>query len=126
MSVTAYQRAQQTLETPRTAEYRLFAQVTAALLEAERDGAKDIRRLVDAIDWNRRLWSVLAADCSAEGNQLPNELRAQIISLSLWVSRYSSAVVQQGEEIEPLIYVNKNIMAGLADRAQNVSAKTAE
>jgi flagellar protein FlaF len=71
---------------------------------------------MDAIDWNRRLWSTLAADCTSPENKLAPPVRAQIISLSLWVSRYSSEAIQQGTSLEPLIDVNKSIMAGLAQR----------
>jgi flagellar protein FlaF len=116
MSIKAYQKAQAASENPRDVEYRLFGQVTRALMDAENLDRRDFRRLVDAIDWNRRMWSTLAADCTSAGNQLPETIRAQIISLSLWVSRYSSQVVREGAKIAPLIEVNKNIMEGLAPR----------
>jgi flagellar protein FlaF len=116
MSHKAYQKIQVATDDPRSTEYRLFAQVTHALICASETGRKDIRRLVDAIDWNRRLWSALAGQCIDPGNKLPDTLRAQSISLSIWVSRYSSEVVQDGASLEPLIDVNKSIMAGLAQR----------
>jgi flagellar protein FlaF len=112
MAVTAYQKAQRAAENPRNSEYRLFGQVTGALLDAQSAGAKG-SSLIDAIDWNRRLWSTLAVDCMNDGNQLPKELRAQIISLSLWVTKYSSQVMQEGVSIEPLIDINRTIMQGL-------------
>lgn len=116
MSLKAYQKAQLTAEDPRGIEYRLFAQVTHALIEADRKGRTDIPAFVDALDWNRRMWSTLATDCSNPDNRLAATVRAQIISLSLWVSRYSSEAIQQGISLEPLIDVNKSIMAGLAKR----------
>jgi len=112
MAVTAYQKAQRAAENPRNAEYRLFGQVTGALLDAQSAGAKGVS-LIDAIDWNRRMWSTLAVDCMNDGNQLPKELRAQIISLSLWVTKYSSQVMQEGVSLEPLIDINRTIMQGL-------------
>jgi flagellar protein FlaF len=116
MSHKAYQKIQGTTEDPRSMEYRLFAQVTHALIAAGEQGRADIPKLVDSIDWNRRVWSALAAQCIDPDNKLPEALRAQIISISLWVSRYSSEVVQQGASLEPLIDVNKSMMAGLAQR----------
>jgi flagellar biosynthesis activator protein FlaF len=115
MGLEAYRRVQRTAENPRQAEYRLFAQVTAALIKA-RDEKLTLAPLVDALDWNRRLWSTLSTDCAAAGNALPNELRAQIVSLAMWVSRYSSDVATQGASIDPLIDVNKSIMEGLSMR----------
>ena len=116
MSLQAYQKAQRSVENPRDTEYRLFAQVTQALIEADKTGRANIPVLIDALDWNRRLWGVLASDCAGDGNKLPDTLRAQIVSLSLWVSRFSSEVAASGESLEPLIDVNKSIMAGLARR----------
>jgi len=115
MTLRAYQKAQAAGETPRSSEYRLFGQVTGALIEAQRSGAKG-RSLVEALDWNRRLWSTLAADCLDEQNRLTRELRAQIVSLSIWVSKYSSQVAQ-GASIDPLIDVNRTVMQGLKEAA---------
>jgi flagellar biosynthesis activator protein FlaF len=116
MSLKTYQKAQTAVETPRVIEYRLFGQITGALMDAKTSGVKGTP-LVDAIDRNRRLWSMLAGDCMSEGNQLPKELRAQIVSLAIWVSKYSSDVTQQGAPLDPLIDVNRNIMQGLQSAA---------
>jgi flagellar protein FlaF len=94
----------------------LFGQVTGALMDAQNAGAKG-PSLIEAIDWNRRLWSTLAVDCMDDGNKLPNPLRAQIISLSIWVTKYSSQVIQQGVSLEPLIDINRNVMQGLQSAA---------
>jgi flagellar protein FlaF len=116
MSLQAYQRTQRNTENTKETEYRLFAQVTHALIEAGKKGRADVAGLIDALDWNRRLWTTLASDCAGSGNQLPPAVRAQIISISLWVSRYSSEAAQKGASLEPLIDVNKSIMAGLSQR----------
>jgi flagellar biosynthesis activator protein FlaF len=124
MGLEAYRRVQRTSEPPRQAEYRLFAQVTAALIKA-RDEKLTHVPLVDALDWNRRMWSTLSSDCAAPGNSLPTELRAQIISLGLWVSRYSSQVATQTASIDPLIDVNKSIMEGLSMRPDSIASPSA-
>jgi flagellar protein FlaF len=116
MSLQAYQRAAQQAETPRESEYRLFGQVTRALIEAAAVDASDFKTRIEALDWNRRVWTALAADCATPENNLPLNVRAQIISLSIWVSRHTSAVMRREETIEPLIDVNKIIMQGLAGR----------
>lgn len=118
MSLKAYQTATQRSETPRDAEYRLFGQVTRALMEAAEVDPSDLQTRMEALDWNRRVWSALAADCAIPENQLPQALRAQIISISIWVNRHTSAVMRREESIEPLVEVNKAIMQGLAGRAE--------
>lgn len=115
MSLKAYQKAQTSVETPRQTEYRLFAEVTKALLAAKEMTVKN-GTYVEALDWNRRVWSTLTTDCAMEGNQLPKTLRASIISIGMWVSKYTSEVIRQGADIDALIDVNRAIMEGLAAR----------
>jgi len=113
MSLRAYQQANARSERPRESEYRLFGQVTRALIEASKAPATDLRARIDAIDWNRRLWSTLAHDCCKPENQLPTPLRAQIISLNSWVRRHSSAVMRGEGQFEDLIEINRIMMQGL-------------
>ena len=122
MSLQAYQSAAQRAENPREAEYRLFGQVTRALMEAAKADPSDYLTRIDALDWNRRLWSALASDCSDPSNALPAPARAQIISLSIWVTKHTSAVMRREEEIEPLIDVNRLIMQGLSGGAASEAA----
>jgi flagellar protein FlaF len=125
MSLQAYHKAATRAESPRQTEYRLFAQVTLALMEAARADPSDIAARVDALDWNRRVWTVLGEDCANPANGLPAPLRASIISLSMWVGRHTSAVIRRHEEIEPLINVNRMIMQGLAPQAATASSAAA-
>ena len=114
MGLQAYKQAAQRAENPRETEYRLFGQITRALIAASELDSSEIAARMDALDWNRRLWSALATDCSSGDNGLPAPARASIISLSLWVNRHTSAVMRGEEEIEPLVDVNRMIMQGLA------------
>jgi len=116
MSLKAYQNTQRIVENSRDAEYRLFGEITGALIDAHKCKARG-GPLVEAVDWNRRLWRTLATDCLDEHNQLPGEVRAKIVSLSLWVARYSRRVTREGAELTPLIEVNRSIMQGLAGAA---------
>lgn len=114
MSIQAYQRNATQAENPRDLEYRAFAHVTRKLMLAKEQGRSDIVGLVTAISENRRLWSVLAADCAEPGNALPHGLRAQIISLALWVGRHGRAALQDLAALDDLIDVNRQMMDGLA------------
>lgn len=114
MSLQAYQSVARSAENPRDAEYRLFGQVTRALMEASKVDKADLKTRMDALDWNRRLWSALATDCADPSNQMPQAARAQIISLSIWVAKYTSSVMREGEDIDALVDVNRIIMQGLS------------
>ncbi len=117
MSLRAYQQTAARAETPKQAEYRLFGQVTRALMEAAKLDPKDVGGRIDALDWNRRMWSALATDCGSPENGLPVELRAGIISLAVWVGKYTSLVIRGEDDIQDLIDINRMIMQGLAGSA---------
>ena len=116
MTVSAYQNTQRITENPRAMEYRIFGRITGALIDAQKSGAKP-GPLAEALDWNRRLWRTLADDCLDDRNKLSKEIRATIVSLSLWVAKYSKRVTREGAPIDPLIQVNRTIMQGLQDAA---------
>lgn len=118
MSLDAYRRSQAATESPRETEYRLFAQVTAAMIEA-RDKGYTGAKLMESLDWNRRLWSTLAVDCASPDNRLPEQTRAQIISLSIYISKTTSEVMLGRASIDDLIAINRIIMEGLAAYAGN-------
>jgi len=114
MSLQAYKQASQRAESPREAEYRLFGEVTRALIDAATLERTEIAKRMDALHWNRQLWSTLASECSAPTNGLPDALRAQIISLSLFVNRHTSAIMRGDETFDELIQINRIVMQGLA------------
>ena len=117
MSLQAYKQAAQRAESPRETEYRLFGQVTRALIEASKLDRTQIAERMDALHWNRQLWNALASECADADNGLPDMLRAQIISLSLFVNRHTSAIMRNEETFEELIDINRTIMQGLAPGA---------
>ena len=114
MSLRAYQQTAARAESPKEAEYRLFGQVTRALMEAQKLDPKDVGGRIDALDWNRRMWSALATDCGAADNGLPTQLRASIISLAMWVGKYTSLVIRGQDDIQDLIDINRMVMQGLS------------
>ncbi|MET4682965.1 flagellar biosynthesis regulator FlaF [Brevundimonas faecalis] len=114
MSLQAYKTAATRAESPREMEYRLFGQVTRALMDAAATEKTDIAKRIDALDWNRRVWSTLSTACSDPSNGMSHAVRAQIISLDLFISRHSSAVMRGEEDFETLIDINRMIMQGLA------------
>ena len=116
MTLKAYQNTQAVTEDSRATEYRLFGQVTGALIDAQKREVKG-GPLAEAIDWNRTLWRTLAADCMDDRNSLTQDVRAKIVSLSLWVSKYSRQVTREKAPLDPLIEINRTIMQGLQGAA---------
>ena len=111
MSLQSYKATQDQTEAPRQTEYRLFALVTRALMEVEEEfGGHGFHK---AVDWNRRLWLTLQMDLAAQENGLPDDLKARLISISIWVDKHSRQVLRGEAGIGPLIGVNRTIMEGL-------------
>ncbi|MEI9996337.1 MAG: flagellar biosynthesis regulator FlaF [Rhizomicrobium sp.] len=94
----------------------MFGQVTGALIEAQKRGVAG-GPLAEAVDWNRTLWRTLAADCMDDRNSLTQDVRAKIVSLSLWITKYSKQVTRNGASLDPLIEINRTIMQGLQGAA---------
>lgn len=113
MSLAAYQRTRTIAESPRNTEFRLVSQVTGEMIAARDAGLKGTS-LMSALHRNREMWSAFASACGSPGNALPDELRAGIISLALWVDRFTSDVVTDREPIDELIGVNRLLLEGLA------------
>jgi flagellar protein FlaF len=115
----AYKRTIKQTASPRDVEYRLLAQVTAALLKAKdlrQDSGRDPRRMaqvMDALNWNNQVWDAFVEDVGTEGNMLPRELRAAIVSLGIWVTRETGLIASGEGDIDALIAVNRAIMRGL-------------
>ena len=125
MSVNKYKATQASTENPRQTEYRLFAEVTKALMAVSEVSVVSTglrpKDFYKAVDWNRRLWLALQVDIASSENQFPDSLKATIASISIWVDKHSRMVLRGEKTLEPLISVNRSIMEGLsAEPPQNL------
>ncbi len=125
MSLTAYQQASVRVEDPRETEYRLFGMVIRALTEVKAYDRTNLGALSSVIDWNKRIWNALAQDCADEGNGHNEALRAGIISLAIFVEKYSTQVIRDGADIDTLIDINRTVMQGLAPASTQSSQASA-
>ena len=113
MSLAAYQRMRTIAETPRSTEHRLASEITREMIAA-RDSGLSGAALIGPLHRNREMWAAFSSDCSCAGNSLPMDLRATIVSLALWVERFTSDVVAGHEPVDDLIEVNRAILDGLS------------
>lgn len=99
--------------TARDAEYIAFARVTGRLRDAHDAGKGHFPALCQAVLDNSKLWGMLEDDLIDDRNQLPPQLRAQLVSLAEFVRRHGRAVVGRRASAEALIDINTAIMKGL-------------
>jgi flagellar biosynthesis activator protein FlaF len=119
MSVSRYAATQDQVEDPRAAELRMLSRVTGMLLDGGKQGG---RFLTEACFYNRKLWTIFQADLADPANQLPEAVKANLISLSIWVQKYTGQVLK-GAPVQPLIDVNRSIMDGLRPTAPAATAR---
>ncbi|HEX6956549.1 MAG TPA: flagellar biosynthesis regulator FlaF [Ferrovibrio sp.] len=113
-----YLAAQNTLETPRQLEYRLFSSVTRALMDLRpiinSTEPLDVAKIANAINWNRDVWNHLMPEVLDEKNPLNRETKLALINICIFVNRHTDKITQgETRDIESLIQINRNIMDGL-------------
>jgi len=103
-------------------EYRLFGQITGELMRAQdvlsdtgnRDRIGAVKTKTTATLRNRELWAALRVDLMSSGNQLDDQLKGNLISLSLWVEKETQTILSGSDDLSGLIDINRLIMEGLA------------
>jgi flagellar biosynthesis activator protein FlaF len=113
MSISAYRQRHEAAEMPRELERRAFTKTIGKLIEGKERGG---RVLVDACYLNQQLWTALLVDLSLPQNGLPLDLKARLISIGIWVQRYTPGAMAGSAPVEPLISVNRSILEGLSTR----------
>ena len=87
----------------------------ASRLQAVHDGwDRKQDELSDALLYNRRLWTIFIEDLSHPDNGLPDQLRADIISIGLWVIKEADRLREKKSgDVVRLIEINRVIRDAL-------------
>jgi len=84
------------------------------LLEAAEKAGPGSRETADALTFVRRLWGALMEDLAKPENDLPQTLRADLISIGLWVFREAEQIrLGQSTDYRSIIDVSRTIWKGL-------------
>ena len=123
MSIAAYKRTISDTESPRQIERRVLARVTSELerLGPDFDSAQQnpeklkllAKGLRDALWQNQQVWLTFQHDLAEQGNGLPPDLRAGLLSLSLWVDSHTRGVLHGRNKVRPLVEINQTIIRAL-------------
>jgi flagellar biosynthesis activator protein FlaF len=72
-------------------------------------------RLEDALSYNQRVWTFFQAELTMESNPLPDEVKRNLLALSLFVDRrsFETLAYPAPEKLDALININLNVAAGL-------------
>lgn len=123
MTLSAYKRTITETENPKQIERRVMTRVNSHLVaSADTFDAGDttlrLQMLSDglraALADNEKLWATLKQDLISPSNKMPQEMRASLISLGMFVERHTGSVLSGKGELRPLINVNNAIISGLS------------
>jgi flagellar protein FlaF len=72
-------------------------------------------KLEDALNYNQRVWTFFQAELSTPDNPLPDEIKRNLLALSLFVDRrsFEALAYPAPEKLDILININLNVAAGL-------------
>ncbi|MGE0500374.1 MAG: flagellar biosynthesis regulator FlaF [Rhizobiaceae bacterium] len=94
-------------------EKQLLSRSIDMLSQAHTLGPRS-QQAVEAIHFMTRVWTSFVQDLGSDDNALPVELRANLISIGLWVLREGEEVRQgRSDNLEGLIEVSQIIRDGI-------------
>jgi flagellar protein FlaF len=103
-------------ETPKGARERERQAIDRSielLREAEKAGVNS-REAIEAVLYVRRLWGLLIEDLAGPENDLPKALRADLISIGLWIMREAEEIrLEKSDNFKGMIDVSMSIRDGL-------------
>jgi flagellar protein FlaF len=119
----AYGRAQKAALLPRQVEAMALAKAAALLGEAGKP-ILDFDAYRAALRFNRLVWTLVQADLARPDNGLSDEVKARMLSLSLYVDRQTVAALAApaAAQLAPLIEINRCIAEGLLGPAERRAA----
>ncbi|WP_409561318.1 flagellar biosynthesis regulator FlaF [Hyphomicrobium sp. B1] len=93
---------------------RLALEQSVALLKTAEKAGPQSREAVDAIIFLNRLWSFFLEDLAKPENGLPDEVRAKLISIGIWMLKEAEAISNgRSRNFAGLIDVSNVIAEGL-------------
>jgi len=93
---------------------RLALEQSVALLKSAERAGPQSREAVEAIFFLNRLWSFFLDDLAKPENGLPDELRASLISIGIWMLKEADAISKgNSRNFAGLIDISNVIAEGL-------------
>jgi len=120
---SAYTQTQNLGGNPRSTEARALMEAARRMSDARQQADHDPEAYRTALRLNWRLWTIIQCDVASPENPLPPELKANIISLSIFVDRQTLSALSDpsAAKLNSLIDINRNIAAGLMARPEPAS-----
>ena len=110
----AYNEAVEESRATMRARERAAMERVIGMLRAAQESGPLSRERVDALFYLRRLWTIFLDDLKDPNNELPDPLRAGIISIGVWMMKEIDRVRSRvTDDLAPMIEINEIIRDGL-------------
>ncbi|KQP94795.1 flagellar protein FlaF [Methylobacterium sp. Leaf113] len=112
---SAYARVSQTALSPREAEAAVLIKAATRLQAIQSDWSNQAPGLSEALNFNQKVWTIIAGAATAPESPLPAEIKNSIAELSTFVFKrmIDTLIEPTAEKLSALISINQNIAAGL-------------
>jgi flagellar protein FlaF len=115
----AYQRTAQQTADPRSLEASLLARSASHLQQIRDTWPERLDELEEALNKNRKVWSIFVQSVTKDDHPLPAPVRENIANLGIFVmgQTYEILAGKNPAKLDPLININRQISAGLRGNA---------
>jgi flagellar biosynthesis activator protein FlaF len=114
----AYGAVARKVANPRDLEADLLLKAAAQLQSVYDDWDNSKKQLDPALQYNRKLWTILLAAVTKPENPLPPAIRQNVVNLGVFVMNQTMTITQEAkrEQLLPLININRELASGLLGR----------
>jgi flagellar protein FlaF len=109
----AYRSSQRLGSNARDTEAQALLEAARRLDAVTKGEDRDAYRAALRLNW--RLWTIIQADVSSDESPLPDEIRQNILSLSVFIDKHTVKALAEPDvgKLGILVDINRNIAAGL-------------
>lgn len=117
-AANAYARTSRSVLTPREAESAVLTKAAQRLQMIRDDWANQSGELVPALNFNQKVWTLLATAATEADNPLPAEVKQNMAKLAVFVFRRMIETMADPapQKLTAIITINLNLAAGLSGR----------
>lgn len=86
---------------------------------------QDREQLMDALNRNQRLWTILQVECASAECGMPAQLRQNLLQLSHYIDRATTQCIieMDAAKLESMIRINENLAEGLIGYQESLVAQ---
>jgi flagellar protein FlaF len=114
-AASAYSKIAQATQSPRELEAAILMKAATKLQAIREDWEGKRPNLLEALTYNRKLWTILVSSATEPGNPLPLAMKQNLANLAIFVFNHTIDVMMRPapERLGVLVTINRELAAGL-------------